>query len=73
MSIEFEKGATVRVRSGGPKMTVENVGQTAMTGELLVWCVWFDEKRQRQRATFAPESLERALEKSAGTSLLGRA
>ena len=60
MSSEFQKGEVVRLKSGGPNMTVENVGQRGMTGDPTVWCVWFDLERKRQRDTFTPEALERA-------------
>lgn len=38
-------------------MTVENVGEKAVTGDQAVWCVWFDDKKQ-MRDTFALEALE---------------
>ena len=34
-------GDTVRLKSGGPVMTVENVGND-MSGKMTVWCVWFE-------------------------------
>ena len=41
---EFKKGDVVRLKSGGPKMTVSSVGSHADTGgpEEGVICVWFD-------------------------------
>ncbi len=61
--MEFEKGDVVHLKSGGPTMTVENVGERAMTGEETVWCVWFEQVRGRQvaqRETFSPVALKKA-------------
>jgi uncharacterized protein YodC (DUF2158 family) len=40
--MEFKPVDLVRLKSGGPLMTVDQVGQTAMTQEEAVWCVWFE-------------------------------
>jgi uncharacterized protein YodC (DUF2158 family) len=53
---QFNKGDVVVLKSGGPKMTVNNAG-TDMTGELFVECVWF-EGNQHRATTFHPEALE---------------
>jgi uncharacterized protein YodC (DUF2158 family) len=60
---EFKPGDLVRVKSGGPVMTVKQVGKTAMLEEEAVWCVWFEKvgnKQVAQEVTFAPVVLERA-------------
>ncbi|WP_425404111.1 YodC family protein [Hwanghaeella sp.] len=60
--MEFVPGDVARLKSGGPSMTVENVGQAAMTQEDTVWCVWFEKvgnKQIAQRETFAPVTLEK--------------
>jgi uncharacterized protein YodC (DUF2158 family) len=60
---EFKPGDLVRVKSGGPIMTVEQVGITAMMNEPAVWCVWFEKvgnKQVAQNKTFAPVVLEKA-------------
>jgi uncharacterized protein YodC (DUF2158 family) len=60
---EFKPGDLVRVKSGGPAMTVEQVGKTAMLEEDAVWCVWFEKvgnKQIAQKQTFAPVVLEKA-------------
>lgn len=60
---EFKPGDLVRVKSGGPVMTVEQVGKTAMLEEDAVWCVWFEKVGNKQVArkdTFAPVVLEKA-------------
>jgi uncharacterized protein YodC (DUF2158 family) len=55
--MSFKAGEVVRLKSGGPKMTVTQVGKKAMTGESAVWCVWF-EGTKKHEDTFAPEALE---------------
>lgn len=58
----FEPGDVIRLKSGGPAMTVEQVGKRAMTGEYFVWCRWFEKtgnRRQVQRNTFLPCALEK--------------
>ena len=44
---EVTVGATVRLKSGGPVMTVEQIGQKAMGGGGAdhAWCQWFDKTK----------------------------
>lgn len=37
---QFKIGDTVRLQSGGPVMTVTNVGND-LTDQMTVWCKWF--------------------------------
>jgi uncharacterized protein YodC (DUF2158 family) len=53
--IPFKPTDVVRVRSGGPKMTVSQVGERY--GDPTVWCVWFD-KGKKFEDTFHPDALE---------------
>ena len=53
MTDEIQPGDVVQLKSGGPLMTVASVGETHMTGELSVWCEWFDDKKQAQKETFS--------------------
>ena len=40
---EIKKGNTVMLKSGGPIMTVQSIGDYSMSGiENGVLCVWFD-------------------------------
>ena len=60
----FQVGSEVRLKSGGPVMTVEGpvtdvVGNP--TGDLH--CTWFDSKRVVQSDVFHPEMLEDASDK----------
>ncbi|MBT1516240.1 DUF2158 domain-containing protein [Bradyrhizobium sp. SRL28] len=60
---EFKPGDLVQVKSGGPVMTVEQVGTSATFGEDFVSCVWFEKvgnKQVAQKETFAPAVLEKA-------------
>ena len=46
---DFGKGDTVRLKSGGPLMTVAEVGDFGPTGPSDgVKCVWFDGKRREE-------------------------
>lgn len=57
-AIEFQIGDVVRLKSGGPAMTVTNVGEAAMTGKQTVWCMWFDTKGQ-QNGSFPLGAVEK--------------
>ena len=59
MSSEFKKGDLVRLKSGGPQMTVDNIAPRSMmgeSGEIGVWCVWFD-KGKEMSSVFGPHVL----------------
>lgn len=42
---EFKAGDVVQVVSGGPRITVIDVGKTKL-GVLSAWCVWFEGTKQ---------------------------
>jgi uncharacterized protein YodC (DUF2158 family) len=45
MATEFKVGDTVQLRSGGPKMTIEQIGDFSLMGSAghdQAKCVWFD-------------------------------
>ncbi len=50
--MEFKAGDTVRLKSGGPLMTVEGA---VASGHLR--CQWFDEKKVLCHGSFAPAML----------------
>jgi uncharacterized protein YodC (DUF2158 family) len=50
---QFKSGDTVRLKSGGPLMTVQLI---ASDGD--VWCEWFDAKQEHQSRGFKPSSLD---------------
>ncbi|QRO34144.1 DUF2158 domain-containing protein [Chromobacterium violaceum] len=53
-------GDIVRLRSGGPKMTVESVNSPGLKGmnfEMPVACTWFNDRGVRERAVFEATSL----------------
>lgn len=57
----FKKGDVVMLRSGGPAMTVQNVGDySPHKSEDGVECVWFNEKRQLCNEVFDAAVLESA-------------
>jgi uncharacterized protein YodC (DUF2158 family) len=68
--MDFAPGDIVQLKSGGPRMTVESVGQRHMTGEDAVWCVWFEtvgKKQVHKRETFAPVVLFKPGSRQAAT------
>lgn len=72
---EFAEGGLVRLKSGGPTMTVEQTGQTTMTGQDGVWCVWFEKVGGRQavqREVFSPVLLEKAEKAPVGGMWISR-
>jgi uncharacterized protein YodC (DUF2158 family) len=54
MATQFKKGDVVRLRSGGPDMTVDDV--STLTGKPRVRCVWFA-GRKHEAAMFDPTNL----------------
>lgn len=51
---DFEKGDVVRLKTGGPRMTVQ--GRRVHGDDLI--CKWFDDDGANKES-FAPESLEK--------------
>ena len=51
---EFKIGDTVKLKSGGPLMTVDSAPDSQY---LYIDCVWFDDVTVKKE-TFAPEALE---------------
>lgn len=61
--MKLKKGDVVRLKSGGPDMTVDEVGECAMIGGQGVWRLWFEYSGRQQvlkRETFPPETLEQS-------------
>jgi uncharacterized protein YodC (DUF2158 family) len=54
--MEFKPGDNVRVKSGGPLMTIQKIGVEFAN------CTWFDENNDVQTESFRPEVLESAKE-----------
>ncbi|MBF0169404.1 MAG: DUF2158 domain-containing protein [Alphaproteobacteria bacterium] len=52
MSTSFSVGDTVRLKSGGPVMTIEKMENDR------IFCVWFDSKNELQRNGFHAPTLE---------------
>lgn len=53
---EFKPGDVVLLKSGGPKMTVDQLGNDTF-GYAKVWCDWIDGNKKFSD-TFPPTSLE---------------
>jgi len=50
MPEEFEIGDTVQLKSGGPVMTISNIGEYAGLSGPGASCDWFDGKEKKSRA-----------------------
>ena len=50
MEQEFRLGDTVQLKSGGPKMTIEAIGDHSFstTPEIKANCVWFDGTKKQE-------------------------
>lgn len=59
MSDQFKPGDVVMLKSGGPKMTVNDVGPD-FGGKPKVWCTWFEGPKKFNDA-FEPTSLKPAV------------
>jgi uncharacterized protein YodC (DUF2158 family) len=57
MANDFKPGDVVQLKSGGPNMTVTQVGTNGF-GNPTVWVTWFGEKNKQENSTFTPEALE---------------
>ena len=53
----FRPGDVVKLKSGGPEMTVESVGKNATSGAAVIQCTWFDAGKYNNQA-FVPEALQ---------------
>jgi uncharacterized protein YodC (DUF2158 family) len=53
---DIKIGDTVRRRAGGPTMTVVNVEEED-SGQLMIYCVWFDEKNSEQQGQYPARAL----------------
>jgi uncharacterized protein YodC (DUF2158 family) len=53
----FQVGEVVRLKSGGPAMTVIATGARAEPG--VIECAWFDRDQACATASFPPRALER--------------
>ena len=58
MPDEIKVGDVVHLKSGGPDMTVSEIGKSGMsgTGALSAWCSWFD-KGDEKKGVFPLTSL----------------
>jgi uncharacterized protein YodC (DUF2158 family) len=72
MTHDFKKGDVVRLKSGGPRMTVAELGEGAIHGQSLVSCTWFDERNNPHSQAFDPDVLEIAPPRSSTVKVVRR-
>lgn len=69
MSVILEVGLVVKMKSGGPRMTIERVGVLppwyVLNRKKTVECVWFDQNNAIKRALFDPQTLVAGIAKEA--------
>lgn len=60
---DFQPGEMVRLKSGGPRMTIDDIGDYSPMGvggePHKAKCSWFDEKNKRMTDLFALHTLEK--------------
>ena len=56
---DIKEGDKVRLKSGGPTMMVDSVGEGWAGGGLRVYCEWFDEKNVPKTKDFNINSVEK--------------
>ena len=57
---KIEIGDVVKLKSGGPELTVTNVGKLWETSDVLhAWCAWFSDDGKNHEGTFPCASLEK--------------
>lgn len=54
---DIKKGDVVKLKSGGPDMTVTDAQFDGDYGGVRIMCIWFD-KADVKYGTFVPETLE---------------
>lgn len=57
---DISVGDVVTLKSGGPAMTVSEIGRNERTGRTNVACKWFDKNEQVKEDVFAIELLAKA-------------
>ena len=58
MSRKFKLGDVVRLKSGGPNMTVCEIGKYGYDEDEKYKCRWFDEKHKPTELLFVEQELE---------------
>jgi uncharacterized protein YodC (DUF2158 family) len=58
MPNEIKVGDVVQLKSGGPRMTVNSIGND--NGVMSAWCSWFDNKNVEKSGVFPVTSLAHA-------------
>ena len=63
MAQQFKAGDTVKLKSGGPVMTVVEYGSFTMGSVDGYKCRWFDEKNKLTEGVFSEDELEMAVQR----------
>lgn len=60
MAEKFKEGDQVRLKSGGPDMTVNKVSEGIGLNDITIHTVWFDERCKLNTGAFSPDALDNA-------------
>ncbi len=57
---DFKIGDVVRLKSGGPSMTVTSIGESGMMGggSVHAYVTWFDKTNNVKTDSFPPQTIE---------------
>jgi uncharacterized protein YodC (DUF2158 family) len=57
---DFVVGDVVRLKSGGPTMTITSIGRPYETGNLKAFCTWFKSTNEVANQYFPFDAIEKA-------------
>ena len=55
---ELKTGDVVQLKSGGPHMTITQVGVPAYQTKECCWCTWISSKGESKTEVYPPEALQ---------------
>jgi len=56
--MDFKVGEVVKLKSGGPQMTITSIGRRYESSPLEAWCTWFKSDNQTAVEVLPLEAIE---------------